>query len=129
MRALIRQAILADAELISLGVTPEATLAGDIDTPGPRPFVNLKWGTTVPGLGVVDRNTLVIWVHDNPNDYTLINKVCAALRRTLTGLEGTYDAVEGGWIQVVDWVSFGDELSDEGHGTITRTATFVITGN
>jgi hypothetical protein len=129
MRALIRSAIIADSELIGLGVVPEGVLAGNVDTPQPRPFLNLKWGIRNPGVSVVTRTTLVIWVHDQPNDYTRIEQICVRLRNLLTSLEAAQDTVVGGWVNVVDWVSDSDDLFDEGHGTITKQCTFIITGS
>lgn len=128
MRAVIRAAIVADVTLISLGVTPEGVLSGDIDTPEPRPFLNLKWGVTNPApFGMVAQQTnLVIWVHDTPNDYERIDAICRRLRVLLTSLTGVPD--DSDYVSQITWTGDSVDLKDDGHRTITRQGNYTLNG-
>ena len=129
MRAVIRSAIIGDATLQSLGVVASGVLAGDVDTPEPRPFLNLKWGTTNPAPfgGVAQRTVLGIWVHDQPNDYERIDAICRRLRILLPSLTGLQDLAD--YVSQVTWDNDGPDLKDEGHGTITRVSTYTVNGS
>ena len=129
MRTAVRQAIITDPTLVGLGVVPEGVLAGDIDTPAVRPFLNLKWGARSPGFADQTPWVLVIWVHDDPNDYTLVDQLCGRLRTLLPSLEGVADTEDGGWVNQIRWDGESDDLKDEGHNTITRRTTFTIIGS
>lgn len=128
MRALVRSAIIADATLIGLGVVPSGVLAGDVDTPQARPFLNLRWGVTTPGLSVVNSRSLVIWVHDRPGDFTVrIDPIILRLRSVLDSLVGVSNGL--GHVVAVEWTGDSEDLVDDGHGTITRTASFNLVGS
>lgn len=132
MRTLIRSALLDDAGLQSKGIVPEGVLAGDVDTPDLRPFLNLRWGNTVEGLDVIMPRELVVWVHDEPGDYALIDAILVDLRRVLTGIEATqWTELSGqtGWVSVIEWNGDSGDLADDGHNTIVRTASFSIVGS
>lgn len=128
MRALVRSAIVADPVLTGLGVIPAGVFAGDVDTPRERPFLQLRWGRTDSGLATVNRRGLVIWVHDEPNDYTvLIDPICIRLRSVLAALVGQSNGL--GHVVDVQWLGDSEDLVDDGHGTITRTASFSLVGS
>lgn len=129
MRAVIRAAIIADSTLTTLGVVPEGVLTGDIDTPEPRPFLNLKWGTTNPAPfgGSAMRTTLAIWVHDSPNDYERIDAICRRLRVLLPSLLGLQDTDD--YVSQIAWDGDGVDLKDDGHRTITRVANYSLNGS
>jgi hypothetical protein len=129
MRAVVRSAIIGDAQLQALGVTSAGVLSGDIDTPEPRPFLNLKWGTRLPAPygGVAYRNTLAVWVHDEPNDYGRIESILARLRVVLVGIQGVPDTND--YVSQVQWNGDGPDLKDDGHRTITRVGNFTINGS
>ena len=127
MRTLIRQVLIADPTLIGFGVAPGAVLAGDVDTPAERPFLNLRWGATTPGMDVVDRRSLVIWVHDKPGDYTRIDSIIRRIKSLFGALAG--EAHSSGWLSQVEWVTDSNDLVDDGHGTITRTTTHNLVGS
>lgn len=126
MRALVRFALVNDATLQSLGFVAEGILAGDIDTPEQRPFIQLRWSTTTPGLDVVSRRNLVVWVHDTPGDYDRIDRSIRRIRQVLTGLVGAQH--DFGHLMVCEWTGDSEDLADDGHGTITRTTSFSIVG-
>lgn len=129
MRAVIRAAITGDSQLQAQGVIEEGVLSGDIDTPEPRPFLNLKWGATNPAPfgGAAQRTTLAVWVHDDPNDYERIDVICRRLRVLLPSLVGMQDTAD--YVSQVSWDGDGQDLKDDGHRTITRVANFTINGS
>jgi hypothetical protein len=129
MRAVVRSAIIADSTLIGLGVVPEGVLSGDVDTPEPRPFLNLKWGTTNPspfGLAAM-RTNLVVWVHDDPNDYERIDAICRRLRVLLEGLIGQQDIND--YVSQISWTGDSGDLKDDGHRTIARQSNYTLNGS
>lgn len=128
MRTIVRNAIITDAALLALGVTPEATLAGDIDTPQGRPFLNLKWGQRLPSVvraapRVVN---LAIWVHDTPWDYGPIDAILSRLQVLLPSIEGVVDGTSE--VQVIDWLNDGPDLQDDGHRTIVKVGNYRVVG-
>lgn len=128
MRAIVRNAIITDATLLALGVTPAATLAGNVDTPTGRPFLNLKWGSNLPSFKeqVTVQTTLAIWVHDEPADYERIDKILARLHTLLPSLVGVVSGTSE--VQVIEWQNDGPDLQDDGHRTIVKVATFLVVG-
>lgn len=129
MRAVIRTAIVSDPTLQGLGVVEEGVLSGDIDTPQPRPFLNLKWGTTNPAPfgGVAQQSILTIWVHDAPNDYERIDSICRRLRVLLPSLVGLQDTDD--YVSQITWTGDGQDLKDDGHRTIVRQANYLLNGS
>lgn len=129
MRTAIRQAIINDVPLASLGVVDSGVLAGDVDSFADRPFLNLKWGVRSPGMATETSTALAIWVHDDPNDYERIAAICARLSVLLPSIVGLADPVSGGWISQVRWDGESSDLSDDGHRTILRQCNFTIIGS
>lgn len=132
MRSLIRSRIVADAQLVTLGVLPTGVRAGQIDTPEERPFLNLIWGDTNEGLSVVKRRLLTVWVHDVPEDYSRIDAIVFRLRSVLTAIEGaswTENGGQSGWVTAIRWEGDSGDLADDGHGTIVRTSSYSIIGS
>jgi hypothetical protein len=127
MRTVIRSTIADDLGLRQLGVVPDAVYAGDIDTPPERPFIQLRWGGTAPGVGAVGVRQLAVWVHDAPNDYTRIDGILRRVRFLMSSLVGVVH--DSGWLTQVDWNTDSDDLSDDGHGTITRNSTYTVVGS
>lgn len=129
MRTVIAQALMNDATLAGLGITSAGVYSGDVDTPQERPFIQLRWGQTTPGLDAVDNRVLVVWVHDRPGDYTTIDSIVRRIKEIFRSIEATQH--DAGWILKIEWVTDSDDLTDDGHGTITRTTThnLVASGN
>jgi len=127
MRTLIFQAIIADATLNSLGITGADSFAVDVDTPQTRPFLQLRWGVNAIGLDVSTRRSLVIWVHDQPADYTKIDQIILRLRTLIPSLIGTRDTE--GFLQGVVWEGDSEDLTDDGHRTIARNTSFTLVGS
>lgn len=128
MRELVFSAIVDDGDLSALGIVDAGAFAVDVDTPQQRPFIQLRWGRNDPGLDVVTRRNLVIWVHDKPGDYTAhIDPIIRRLRTLLAGLEGMSNGL--GHVVAVEWTGDSEDLSDDGHRTITRTTSFQLVGS
>lgn len=126
MRALVFQAIIADPTLIGLGFTSSAAFAVDVDTPTQRPFLQLRWGRNDIGLDRVTRRNLVIWVHDEPGDYSRIDQTIIRLRALLPTLEGQSNG--SGFLMSAEWSGDSEDLADDGHKTITRNISFSLVG-
>lgn len=132
MRSLIRSRIITDPEILAAGIVPEGVLAGQVDTPPMRPFINLIWGDTNEGLSVVKRRLVTAWVHDQPGDFARIDRLLFRLRAIMTAIEATAWTEEGGqsgYITAVTWGGDSGDLTDDGHGTIVRTGSFTIIGS
>lgn len=126
MRALVRSTLMTDPTLIDRGVVPLGVLAGDVDTPEERPFLQLRWGNTAPGLSAVTRRDLVVWVHDEPGDYTRIDSIIRRIKTIMASLVGVMHP--DGHLMIAEWTGDSADLADDGHGTITRTTSFSLVG-
>lgn len=128
MRSLVRQAIISDPTINALGITGPNCFAVDVDTPQERPFLQLRWGRTDLGLDVATRRNLVVWVHDQPGDYTLhIDPIIYRLRFLIPSLEG--QATGTGYVMGAEWNGDSEDLADDGHKTITRNVSFSLVGS
>lgn len=126
MRTLIFQAIINDSALNSLGFTSSSAFSVDVDTPQQRPFMQLRWGRNDIGLDRVTRRNLVIWVHDEPGDYSVIDQTILRLRVLLPTLEGQNNG--SGFLMSAEWSGDSEDLADDGHKTITRNTSFSLVG-
>jgi hypothetical protein len=126
MRALIRMTLVDDAPLAGYGLVADAIVSGDADSIRERPFINLRFGDDNPGLGPVTRRNLVVWVHDEPDDYTRIDAIHKRIRAVLEALNGSTS--DGGYVMQLHWRTSSSDLSDADRGTILRTATYEIVG-
>lgn len=128
MRTLVRGAILADPTLNGLGIDGDNCFAVDVDTPQERPFLQLRWGRNDVGLDVVTRRNLVIWVHDQPGDYSArIDPILYRLRFLIPSLVGQSDGTS--YMQGAEWTGDSEDLADDGHRTITRNTSFSLVGS
>lgn len=127
MRALIFQAIVADATLAGMGITEDGSFAVDVDTPENRPFLQLRWGRNDVGLDVVTQRNLTIWVHDVPGDYGRIDSIILRLRTLILSLVAQPNA--DGWLMGAEWSGDSEDLTDDGHRTIARNTSFVLVGS
>lgn len=127
MRELIFQAIITDATLNGLGITDDSSFAVDVDTPSQRPFLQLRWGRNDEGLDSVTRRNLVIWVHDQPGDYTEIDAIILRLRALIPALVAQPNV--NGWLVGAEWAGDSEDLVDDGHRTIARNTSFVLIGS
>jgi hypothetical protein len=129
MRSIVAASLRDDLMLQGYGLSPNAVLAGDVDTPPERPFLNLRWGVVDSALsmGPVGVRSLVVWVHDEPNDYTRIDQIVRRIRYLFEQLVGGHD--ETGWLTQIDWAGDSEDLSDDGHRTIVRTTSYTVIGS
>lgn len=127
MRAIVRSAILADPTIQAEGITSSQFFAVDMDTPQGRPFMQLRWGLNNVGLDVVTQRFLVVWVHDEPGDYSRIDRIIQRLRIVLPALSGVHQAPYS--ILDIAWTGDSEDLTDDGHGTITRTSSYTLVGS
>lgn len=127
MRAILRTAILADSGILSEGIDSDNFFAVDVDSPIDRPFMQLRWANNNPGLDVVTKRFLVVWVHDKPGDYSRIDRLILRLRQVLPGLAGVTNGTQS--ILAVEWTGDSEDLTDDGHKTIARTASFTLVGS
>lgn len=128
MRQYLTRAVYGDSQLQSLGVTREGTYAGDVDSPIQRPYLVFRWQDTTSGVGRSDtkQRNLVIYVHDNYNDYTRIDGIIQRIRVVFESIAGARTAT--GWLTQVDWVTDSGDLSDDTSRTIMRTTAYNIVG-
>ncbi len=121
MRSVIRMAVIQ-----ATGLDESAVVSGDADSIRARPFVNLQWAESTPGVGPVDRRALVVWFHDLPGDYTTIDRMVKQVRAALDVLAP--ERTETGWLTGVTWVTDSGDLTNDDRGTIVRTSTYTIVG-
>lgn len=129
MRELIFQSLINDSTLNLLGITDDSSFAVDVDTPVARPFLQLRWGRNEEGLRQtpVTRRTLVVWVHDEPGDYAVIDSIIARVKAVLSALEGQSNGA--GHVVAVEWRGDSEDLVDDGHKTIVRNTSFELVGS
>lgn len=127
MRTLIYQAIINDPTMNGFGITGPTSFSVDVDTPITRPFLQLRWGVNAIGLDVSTQRSLVIWVHDQPGDYTRIDSIILRLRALISSLVPSRDTQ--GWLQGAVWEGDSEDLTDVGHGTIARNTSFTLVGS
>lgn len=137
MREIIRAALVNDATLQGLGVAVDGSnvYAGNVDTPTQRPFLQMRWGGADPGVGrgagAMAKRGLVIWVHDTADqfgggDYARIDSIIRRIKAIFADFVA--EVWSDGAVSVIDWLVDSDDLSDDGHGTITRNTTFAVVG-
>jgi hypothetical protein len=96
------------------------------ETPDEKPFIVLRFGTDVPEVvnssEGVQSLTGVIWVHDNPGSYLLIDAILRELREEMAGAVVEADGISS------DWLGDSPDLADDMRKTIVRNATFQLRG-
>jgi hypothetical protein len=136
LRSLVFSTLTTDTYLNSLGFTPANVFTThDEDTPQARPFMILRWGRTDVGLndepaGIRSNlRRLMVWVHDNPGDFDLIELSLDRVRTVLTGMSGAWTGTVGKYVGQIKWDGDSDDLRDDVVGTITRNSSFTIVGS
>jgi hypothetical protein len=99
---------------------------GMVDTPGPRPFAEIRFGGIFKGVGGVTRRRLEIWIHDEEGTYATIDTVIGLLKTSFDGATHISDA--NSEIIQADWVSDSTDLYDDGYRTITKVTGFDLVG-
>lgn len=126
MRKLVWSLITGDATLNAEGVVAASVLADQsVDSPTVRPFLVLRWGPVVRGVGSVQVRDLTVWVHDEPADFARIDRIIRRLRTLLESAVGMQEG-GGGWLVQADWQGDSADLADDAYGTITRNTSFRV---
>ena len=127
MRALVRGLLIAGLDDAS-DIPPERWFGSGAvtDTP-PRPFAEIKFGGRFPGIGVVARRRLEVWIHDDEGDYDRIEKWLQHSKERLNGAEHQSDG-DGNEIVLCSWVSDSTDLYDDGYRTNCMMSAFEIVG-
>lgn len=127
MRSYLVQSLRDSAALASLGLADAGVLAGAVDTVTLRPFMQLRWMPTQQGFkDVAVRRFLNLWVHDDPNDYTRIDRMLFIVKTLWGAIEGVDHG--SGVIILAEWQSDSQDFNDDTMQTIGRFSTWRITG-
>jgi hypothetical protein len=130
VRDLIFERVSSDSIMNGLGFdTNNLFNSNDADTPNVRPFMVFRWGATSPGMDIVRKRILQIWVHDEPSDYSTIDTALNRVRDILTSLFGVNVDTTSKWVLQIDWELDSDDLSDDIQRTVTRYSQFSVVGS
>lgn len=129
MREYVARALWSDTQLMAEGVTRAGTYSGDVDSPTQRPYIVLRWQESTPGVGrsATKQRGLIVYVHDNYNDYTRIDRILRRIRQVFEAIAGA--RTENGWITQADWLTDSGDLSDDTSRTIMRTSAYNFVGS
>lgn len=128
VHALVFSALSSDTQLQTLGIDADSCwAAGSFEGPQPTPFMVMRWGNTVKGIGPSNSATLMVFVHDDPGSYERINAIIVRAREVIKALAASGDS--GNWITAVEWLGDSGELNEEAYRTITRNAEFNVVAN
>ena len=124
--------IIVDAELQQVAELTEDNIfsSGAIqeDSVPDTPFAVIRMGVRNTGMSDIYRQNFTIWVHDEPGDYTRIDRIVQGIYGRLDGAEHrTVEEVVGEMI-LCQWQSTGDDTYDPGFRTISRNITFAAVG-
>jgi hypothetical protein len=138
VRELVYGILSADAELVSLGLTPATTYAnGAADSPKERTWAILRWGAETVATGgqrgrlkTVERD-VTLWVYDKQRDYDNINSIIKRWCVLMENLEArrTGDGVNDGWLSQCYWQGDGDDTYDDVYEAWTKPSTYTIVAN
>lgn len=128
IRERVFHALTHHAGLTSLAIDETCVYtAGAVDNPTKRPFMVMRWGIVVPGVGPVSSVPLDLWVYDKDADYNRIDSVIKESRNALLNLVAIGDP--GYWFVGVRWTGTSGDLTDETYDAVTKFGSFVITAS
>ena len=98
-----------------------------VGSPKLKPFIVMHTGSTDVvfndgGAPDVVSNNAVIWVHDEPGSYDLIDEALTQVRRALIGQVAAPSGI------ACQWVGDSGELSNPDYGTLTRNGNYRLLG-
>lgn len=93
-----------------------------------RPFAVVRMGASTRGMGHVRARNVVISVHDDPGDYTRIDRILKSIYGRLQGAEHLTLEENEGEVMSCQWSSDSDDLFDPGFRTIMKQSTYAIVG-
>jgi hypothetical protein len=130
IRGLVDDIILADSTLTDLVPAERWREAWMDDTTPARPFVEYRWGLTLPSVhhaNLVRSAPLDLYVHDDQGSFdSKINPVITRLRDVLEAAAGT--VAEGASLICAEWQEDGPDGYDDGHRTAVRYTRYRIVG-
>lgn len=124
VRKVVSRALWTDLQMNGLGITKASFWSGDADTPETRPYLVMRWGDTAVGVGDSRQRTLVVWIHDQGNNYDRIDAILRRARDLITDIHGA--RTDTGWITTIDWITDSGDLSDDTTHTIVRTSSYNV---
>lgn len=111
-----------------IGVLPGSIYAAEAaDDIKKFPFVTMRWGNILKGVGKHNRQFLDVFAHNRDRDYLLIDAILFRIRNLLGAAEAI-KASEGSIIQI-DWQGDGPDAHDDGYDTVVRNSTYVLIGD
>lgn len=115
-----------------IGAVPVTTLvpaarifgSGSVQgVPKDKPFIILTFGARVAPIPTAHRQTVTVWVHDEPGDYLRIDQILAEIRSVLEGQVSSAGAIG------CRWSGDSTDLADDAYGTITRNSSYDLVGS
>lgn len=126
MRVLVYTLLKNDETL--MGMLPGGLLGDRREgVPDLTPFAVLTHEGPTPGMGKHLAHRVSIWVHDESQDYTEIDKILAYVRELLPSFAPIL--VNGVWLTSAQWLGDSADLHDTDRGTNTKNAAFLLTGS
>lgn len=126
MRVVVRNLILEDPALVAEIPADRWFGSGSVPDTPPRPFAEIRFGGTFPGMAHITRRRLEVWIHDDEGDYGRIDKIIGLLKKVLDGAEH----VQGEDSELIraSWVGDSTDLYDDGYRTNTKSTGFDVVG-
>lgn len=123
-RAWVYEKLSTAPEVTSIIPADQIYGAGALNlVPTTRPFITLRFMPAIRNVVNGRNDEVVVWVHDEPGDYGRIDEALAAVR---TVLDEHVPDLPGSI--VVRWQGESQDLADDGYGTITRNASYLLVG-
>lgn len=120
-------------DLLTGNVALMEKLAGGIQgdraegVPDTLPFAVLRFEGVSKGVSRVNQTRLTVWVHDQNQDYTLIDEILKDIRALVEGAAPRM--LNGVWLNEAEWEGDSIDLYDDVRRTNTRNAAFLLTGS
>ena len=104
--------------LRALGLAEDSVYQADTaESPTARPFIVLRWGDEIAGMGGVWVRPLTYWVYDSFGDYNRASTIAHALQAA-GGKEFLPIRTKAGWVNAFatsgGGLGIGGDLADEG---------------
>jgi hypothetical protein len=126
MRKTLFNYLVSDEDSVAMVPADRWVARGSVDERPSLPFVVYAFGLTDPALGPVRSQTVELWVHDEPGDYTRIDDILDAIEKNA---ENLLQYESDGWrIMSVEWNGRSGDLGDDGFRTATRNVTLLARG-
>lgn len=117
--------LIADGTFTALIPAASVLGAGSVDMiPDTKPFAVIKMDVRIPAIkeGVAHKQTLRLWLHDEPGSYVVLDQAVQAARAALSGYVAQSGAVR------CEHRDVSPDLADDVLGTIVKYVTFDLVG-